>query len=82
MKTKFDLEEVYKKFLPKMGIRGPVSDVQSKVMKDIFYGAIGELLTIQKEQLSELEEDEAVEQLQSMFDQVGNHFLKVTNQHN
>jgi hypothetical protein len=44
-------------------------------LKQTFYGATGQLLLLFRDDLSELEEDKAVEVMETLLNQVTNYFL-------
>ena len=83
MNKKFDLEHRYQEYLKMVKLpESSMGETQRIEMKRTFMGACGVLLMVLKEDLSALEEDEAVKELQKMFDQIGNYFLKETNKQN
>lgn len=75
-----NLEEQYKLFLKRMALNErrmhPVQKVQ---LKQTFYGAIGQLLVIQRDVLSELDEQTAVYALQDMIEQIDAFFQNELN---
>lgn len=79
----FDLEEQYKLYLQRMGLKEEKMHPQQKTeTKRAFMGACGQMLLLLRDELSELPEHEAVKTMQSMLNQVGQFFINETNQSN
>ena len=82
-KEVFNLDKQWELYLKRVGLKGkriPVS--QYNEMKQTFFGACGQILMLITHELAELPDDQALKQLDSMINQVGNHFLKATNRNN
>jgi hypothetical protein len=78
-----NLDQQYQLYLKRMGLsEDKMHPVQKKQLKQAFYGACGQMLTLLRDEIGALEEDEAVEALASMLNQVRNFFLKETNKLN
>lgn len=75
-----NLEEQYKLFLKRMALsERRMHPVQKVQLKQTFYGAIGQLLVIQRDVLSELDEQTAVYALQDMIEQIDAFFQNELN---
>jgi hypothetical protein len=81
-----NLEHQYQLYLERMGLsEDRMHPVQKMQLKQTFYGACGQMLTLLRDEVGALEEDEAVEAVEalaSMLNQVRNFFLKETNKLN
>ena len=67
----FDLEHQYQLYLQRMDLReSEMHPVQRVQLKQTFFGASGQILMLLRNELAELPEDEAVDQLESMIEQV------------
>lgn len=80
---KIDLEKQYTQYLERVGLKeSSMGENQRIEMKRTFMGAWGQALVVMRDDLSAMEEDNAVEVLQDMFDQVGNFFIAESNRQN
>jgi hypothetical protein len=72
----FTLEHQYQLYLSRMAlVEDKMHPVQRLQLRQTFYGAVGQILILLKEDISQFEEDEAIEILQAMLNQVGDFFL-------
>ncbi len=72
---RFCLECQYQKLLEKLNLKEEdLHEVQKTVMRDTYFGAIGQLLVTCRDDLSQLPEDEAVDMMQSMLNQTKDYF--------
>lgn len=79
----FNIEHQYQLFLKRLKLSESVMPVQQKViMKQVYFGAFGQILVLFRDELSELEDDEAVEKLESMFQQVAEFFMNQSSKMN
>jgi hypothetical protein len=78
MNEKFDLEAQYKLYLSRVGMhQAALHPVQEKIMKDTFMAACGIMLVTLRDDIGAIENEmEAINIMQNMLDQVGNHFLQ------
>jgi hypothetical protein len=82
MKT-FDLEKQYKLYLKRVALKeDEMMPLQRKQLRQVFMGACGQMLLLLRDELSLLEEDEAIITMQNMLNQVSDYFLKETNKIN
>ena len=80
---RFNLEKQYQLYLERVGISERKMHPTQKVeTKRAFMGACGQMLILLRDDLGELEEDKAIEQLQDMINQVQSFWLKETHQTN
>lgn len=80
---KFNLEHQYQFFLNKIGLKEKdMHPVQKVQLKETFFGACGVLLILFRDEITKLEEDDAVSVMQDMIEQVANYFLKANGQQN
>ena len=80
---RFNLEKQYQLYLERVGITERTMYPTQKVeTKRAFMGACGQMLILLRDDLGELEEDKAIEQLQDMINQVQSFWLKETHQTN
>ena len=76
MDEKFSLEYQYKIYLKRVGITEDIMHPEQKIQtKQAFYGAIGQLLILLRDDMYNCTEDEAVQILQSMLNEVTDYFL-------
>lgn len=79
----FDLNHQYSLYCQRVGLSEDKMHPQQKVeTKRAFMGACGQMLIMLRDDLGALPEDKAVEQMESMMNQVGEYFLKETNKLN
>ncbi len=68
---KFNLEIQYQKYLERVGLKeSQMGDTQRVETKRAFMGGCGQMLVILSNDISQLDEDKGIEQLQDMIDQV------------
>lgn len=80
---KFNLEHQYKLYLERSDLKeSQMAPNQMIEMRRIFMGTCGQMLILLRDDLSELEEDKAIEQLENMLNQVGEFFRKESGQLN
>ena len=76
--NKFDLEYQYQLYLQKMALSEATMHPEQKIqLRNTFYGAIGQLLLLMRDEISLLEEDEAVDVMGKLLNQVVNHFIAI-----
>lgn len=56
--------------------------IQKKQIRQTFFGASGQMLILLRDEVSKLEEEEAIHLLQDMLNQVSNFFLAESNKMN
>lgn len=79
----FNLEYQYSLYLKRIGLsESKMHPIQKTQLKETFYGAWGQSLLLLRDEVGQLEEDDAVDQVQGMLDQVGNFFLSIQNRQN
>lgn len=79
----FDLEKQYQLFLERIGLsEKTMHPIQKAQIKQTFYGAIGQLIILFRDNLTKLEEDKAVNVLGYLLNQVGDYFIKESNMQN
>lgn len=72
-KPEFDLHHQYQLYLKRIQLNEKtMSPIQRKETKRAFFGACGQLLILLRDDVGELEENEAVEVMDDMISQVGN----------
>lgn len=80
---RFSLENQYQLYLKRMKLNeSKMHPEQKKQLKETFFGATGQMLLLFRDGLTELSDEDAIKQMQSMLDQIGNFFLKATNKFN
>lgn len=73
----FNLETQYNLYLSRVGLHeDKMHTQQKKQLREAFYGACGQILILLKDELSKLEEDKAVEVMESMIQQITTFFLQ------
>lgn len=73
----FSIEHQYKLYLKRMGFdEKRMHPVQRQETKRTFYGSWGQLLLLMRDDLTKLSDDQAMEEMHSMINQVGDFFLK------
>lgn len=78
-KPEFNLEHQYQLYLERVGMKErQMPLIQRKELKRAFMGACGQMLILLRDDLSELDENEAVDTLQNMHEQVSNFWLVET----
>lgn len=81
--SKFSLENQYQLYLQRVGLNeATMHPIQKKQLKQTFFGAVGQILLLQRDELTKLSDDDGADVLQNMLDEVGNHFLSITGQSN
>lgn len=79
----FNLEYQYSLFLERMQLsEAKMHPIQKTQLKETFFGAWGQLLFLLRDEISQLENEAAVDQVQGMLNQVGNFFLSIQNKQN
>lgn len=80
---KFNLEKQYQLYLERVKLKEEeMHPIQRVQIKQCFYGAIGQILILLRDEVGELPEDEGAEQMQDFLNQVGNFFYKENNRTN
>lgn len=83
MKKIFNLNYQYKLYIERCGLKEyQLSFVQNQEMKRAFFGACGQILLILRDDVSEFDEDKAIEIMQNMLNQVSDFFIKEQNKQN
>ena len=79
-KKKFDLDILFDNYLKRGGVtKEQMNEVQYTETKRAFFGACGQMLVTLREDIAAIEkEEDAIEQLESMNDQVMNFWLEET----
>lgn len=76
---KFNLNHQYQLYLERVGLKeSNMSPVQAKETKQAFFGAMGQMLVLQRDELAALSDDDAVDTLQDMWEQVAKYFNTLT----
>ncbi len=79
----FNLEYHYGMFLNRMNLQEPfMHPQQKKQLKETFYAASGQMLLLLRDEISKLDEDEAMAAFEDMMSQVQNFFLSQNNKSN
>lgn len=79
----FNLEHQYQLYLQRVGIKeSHMNPIQKKETKQAFFGAMGQMLVLQRDELAALSDEDAVDTLQDMWNQVSNYLLSITGKHN
>lgn len=77
----FDLENRWQEYLERVGLsEASMPPEQTTELRRAFFGACGIMLVMFRDEISELEEEPAVETMQNLFTQVGNFWLNEQNQ--
>lgn len=80
---KIDIEERYQKYLKQIKLtESGMHPEQRKQLRQTFFAAWGVAIIAMRDEVSVLNEDLAVECMQDQLNQVGNHFLNLTNNFN
>lgn len=75
---KFNVEYQYQLYLKQMGLSEETMHPEQKLqIKNTFYGSFGQLLLLMRDEISELEEDKAIDVLGDLLNEVVNHFLAI-----
>lgn len=70
-KKNFDIEYQYQFYLKKVKLEeSKMHSVQKTKLRETFFAACGQMLLLMSQDLSELEEDKAIEELDNMLKQV------------
>jgi hypothetical protein len=81
--SKFNLETQYQLYLQRVGLKEQdMHPIQKQQLKHAFMGGIGQLLILQRDDLTKLHEDDGAEVLQNMLNEVGNYLLTESGQQN
>lgn len=73
---KFNLENQYQQYLKRVGLdENKMHPVQKKETKRAFFGACGQMLVLLRDDVSELEDDKAIETLENMDNQVNSFWV-------
>lgn len=68
---KFNLAKQYQQYLERIGINeNQMHPIQKQETKRAFFGACGQMLVLLREDVSQLNEDEAIKVLENMNNQV------------
>jgi hypothetical protein len=82
-KKVFSLEHQYQLYLKRCNItEQQMHPAQRKETKQAFFGAIGQILLVLREDMYELSEDEAVQVMEGMINEVSQHFVDITTNKN
>lgn len=74
--SKITIEEQYKLFLQRMALHEDrMHPEQKKQLKETFFGAFGQAISVFRDEIGVLEENEAIEEMQSLWNQVGHFFM-------
>ena len=80
---KFNLEKKYQIFLKRIGLsESKMNPVQREQIKFVYFATYGEALIVLRDDVGELEEEQAIKTMQSLLNQVGDFLQKTKNQHN
>ena len=81
---KIDIEERYQKYLKQIKLtEAGMHPEQKKQLRQTFFAAWGIAIISMRDEVGAIEnEDEAIECMQDQLNQVGNHFLNLTNSFN
>jgi len=72
------VEHQYQIYLKRMSLSEETMHPEQKLqIKNTFFGAFGQLLLLMRDEITELEEDDAVKVLGELLNQVVNHFLAI-----
>ena len=84
MKKEFDLNHQYQLYLQRVGIKdeSKLHPVQRIEMRRVFFGAVGQLLLLLRDDLTKYSEEEGEKILKGMLQQVTNFWLKEKNETN
>lgn len=83
LRKQFNLEDRWKHYLQLIGLdESTLPEVQRAEMKRTFFGAIGQFILLQRDEMSLLDEDTGVEVFQHLMDQVGIFFLHESSRQN
>lgn len=81
--NEFNLEHQYQLYLQRMALSEKTMHPQQSIqLRQTFFGAAGQMLILLRDEISKLEEKEAVDTLQDLINQVANFFLAETNRIN
>lgn len=81
--NQFNLNDQYKVYLERVALKEEaMHPTQRKQLKEAFYGACGQLLIVFRDELTVIDEDKAVEEIQNMINQVGDYFLSIKGESN
>ncbi|MGB3452928.1 MAG: hypothetical protein WBA59_03760 [Moheibacter sp.] len=81
--TKFKIEDQYQQYLKKVGLKEEnMHPTQRVETKRAFMAGCGQMLVLLRDEIGELEEDDAVEQMGSLLNQVSEFWIKESNQLN
>ena len=73
--NKFNVEDQYQLYLKKIRLpEKAMHPIQKVQLKDTFMAAWGQLLILQKDEVSQLKDNDAVDSLESMFQQINNYW--------
>ena len=80
MDNNFNLEHQYQLYLQRVALsENNMHPEQKRQLKQTFFGACGQMLIMLRDELGELEEDDAIKAMEGMINQVGDYFLKASN---
>lgn len=78
-----DIEAQWQKYLKLVGLEeAKLPDNQRIEMKQVFFGAFGQLLILVRDEMGVLEEETAMDVFQYLMDQVGVFFLRASDRQN
>lgn len=79
----FNLDYQYGLYLERVGLKeANMHPEQKKQLKQAFMGAVGQMLILFRDELTEFEDDKAVDIMQDMLNQMGDFWLKVGDKSN
>lgn len=83
IRKQFDIEAQWQKYLQLVGLdEATLPENQRIEMKQVFYGAFGQLLILVRDEMGVLEEETAMSVFQYLMDQVGIFFLRASDRQN
>lgn len=78
-KPEFNLEHQYQLYLERVGLKeSQMPPIQRKELKRAFMGACGQMLILLRDEVGELDENEALEVYKDLLEQVGKFWLTET----
>jgi len=76
---KFNLEYQYQLYLKRVALSEETMHPEQKIQtRQAFYGAVGQILILLRDDAGQLPEDEAMKIFESLMNQVSKYFLKRT----
>lgn len=79
----FNLEHQYQLFLQRMALNeNKMHPEQKKQLKETFFGAFGQAVNVFRDEITQLPDEDAMETMTSIWNQVGDFFIKKKGQLN